>query len=68
MTRKGITIDNSFIESWYSFLKKEILYSNNIISLGEYQKFVEEWIEFYNITRIKGKKINKKNGYKKNDK
>jgi len=27
-----------------------------------------EWIEFYNTDRIKGKKINKKKGYKKNDK
>ena len=31
-------------------------------------ELVEEWIEFYNTTRIKGKKVNKKKGYKKNDK
>ncbi len=37
-------------------------------SLEEYIQLVEEWIEFYNTTRIKGKKINKKKGYKKNDK
>ena len=36
--------------------------------MKQYQKLVEEWIEFYNTTRIKGKKINKKKGYKKNDK
>ena len=38
----------------------------------EYEKenirLVEEWIEFYNTTRIKGKKVNKKKGYNKNDK
>ena len=34
--------------------------SNNVgrISLKEYIQLVEEWIEFYNTTRIKGKKIN----------
>lgn len=37
-------------------------------SLEEYIQLIEEWIEFYNTTRIKGKKINKKKGYKKNDK
>ena len=37
-------------------------------SLEEYIQLVEEWIEFYNTTRIKGKKINKKKGYKKNEK
>ena len=37
-------------------------------SLEEYIQLVEEWIEFYNTTRIKCKKINKKKGYKKNDK
>lgn len=37
--------------------------SNNVgrISLKEYIQLVEEWIEFYNTTRIKGKKIKKKN-------
>ena len=34
--------------------------SNNVgrISLEEYIQLVEKWIEFYNTTRIKGKKIN----------
>ena len=67
MARKGTPIDDSPIESWHSILKKETLY-NNITSLEEYQKLVEEWIEFYNTTRIKGKKVNNKKGYKKNDK
>ena len=68
MARKGTPIDDSPIESWHSLLKKETLYNNNITSLEEYIQLVEEWIEFYNTTRIKGKKINKKKGYKKNDK
>ena len=65
MSRKGTPIDDSPIESWHSLLKKETLYNNNITSLEEYIQLVEEWIEFYNTTRIKGKKINKKKNYKK---
>ena len=61
MGRKGTPIDDSPIESWHSFLKKETLYNNNITSLEEYIQLVEEWIEFYNTTRIKGKKIKKEN-------
>ena len=68
MARKGTPIHDSPIESWYSLLKKETLCNNNITSLEEYIQFVEEWIEFYNKNRIKGKKITKKKGYKKNDK
>ena len=51
MSRKGTPIDDSPIESWHGLLKKETLYNNNITSLEEYQKLVEEWIEFYNTTR-----------------
>ena len=68
MARKGTPIDDSPIESWHALLKKETLYNNNITSLQEYIQLVEEWIEIYNTTRIKGKKVYKKKGYKKNDK
>lgn len=62
MGRKGNPIDDSPIESWHSLLKKETLYNNDITSLEEYIQLVEEWIGFYNTTRIKGKKINKNQG------
>ena len=68
MSRKGTPIDDSPIESWHALLKKETLYNNNITSLEEYQKIIEEWIDFYNTTRIKGKKVNKKKVYNKHDK
>ena len=68
MARKGTPIDDSPIESWHSLLKKETLYNNDITFLENYIELVEEWIEFYNTTRIKGMKISKKKGYKKNDK
>ena len=68
MSRKGTPIGDSPMEAFHGILKKETLYNNNITSLENYIILVEEWIEFYNTTRIKGKKVNKKKGYSKNDK
>ena len=59
MARKGTPIDDAPIESWHALLKKETLYNNNITSLQEYQKLVEEWILFYNTSRLKSKQIRK---------
>ena len=56
MSRKGTPIDDSPMESFHGILKKETLYNNNITSLQEYIALVEDWIEFYNTTRIKIKK------------
>ena len=53
MSRKGTPIDDSPMESWHGILKKETLYNNNITSLEHYIQLVEEWIAFYNSTRIK---------------
>ena len=55
-SRKGTPIDDSPIESWHGILKKETLYNNDITSLQEYIRLVEEWIFFYNTTRLKSKK------------
>lgn len=55
MSRKGTPIDDSPMESWHGLLKKETLHNNNITSLQEYQRLVEEWILFYNTTRLKSK-------------
>ena len=62
MARKGTPIDDSPIESWHSLLKKETLYNNNITSLEKYIELVEEWIKFYNTSRIKGKKLIRRKG------
>lgn len=56
MSRKGTPIDDSPIESFHSILKKETLYNNNITSLQEYITLVEDWLLFYNTTRLKSKK------------
>ena len=57
MSRKGTPIDDSPIESWHGILKKETLYNNNIISLEHYIQLVEEWIVFYNTTRLKNRNL-----------
>ena len=57
MSRKGTPIDDSPMESWHGILKKETLYNNEISSIQEYQALVEDWIIFYNTSRIKSKKI-----------
>ena len=68
MSRKGTPIDDSPIESWHALLKKETLYNNNITSLQEYIQLVEEWILFYNTTRLKSKVKKKRKNYTKREK
>lgn len=68
MSRKGTPIDDSPIESWHALLKKETLYNNNITSLQEYIQLVEEWIIFYNTTRLKSKIKKKRKIYTKREK
>ena len=58
MSRKGTPIDDSPMESWHGILKKETLYNNNITSLEHYIQLVEEWIIFYNTTRLKNRNLN----------
>ena len=67
MSRKGTPIDDSPIESWHALLKKETLYNNNITSLQEYIQLVEEWILFYNTTRLKSKVKKKRKTYTKRE-
>ena len=49
-------------------MKKETLYNNNITSLQEYIQLVEEWILFYNTTRLKSKVKKKRKTYTKREK
>jgi transposase InsO family protein len=56
MSRKGTPIDDSPIESFHSILKKETLYNNYITSFEEYLLLVEDWLIFYNSTRLKNRK------------
>ena len=56
MSRKGTPIDDSPMESFHSILKKETLYNNYIISFEQYLLLVEDWLIFYNTTRLKNRK------------
>lgn len=53
MSNKATPADNAPIESFHANLKRETLYSYNIISLKEYIELVKEWILFYNTSRIR---------------
>lgn len=53
MSRKSTPADNAPIESFHANLKRETLYSYNITSLKEYITLVEDWILFYNTTRVR---------------
>ena len=55
MSRKGISIDDSPMESFHSILKKT-LYNNHITSFEEYLLLVEDWLAFLNTSRIKNRK------------
>lgn len=57
MSRKGTPIDDSPMESWHGILKKETLHNNNITSLEQYIRLIEEWINFYETDRIKNRDI-----------
>ncbi|MBQ7412363.1 MAG: integrase core domain-containing protein, partial [Clostridia bacterium] len=56
MSRKGTPIDDSPMESFHSILKKETLYSNYITSFEQSLLIVEDWLIFYNTTRLKNRK------------
>ena len=53
MSSKSTPTDNAPIESFHANLKRETLYSYNITSLKEYINLVNDWIIFYNNTRIR---------------
>ena len=57
MAKKRTTIDDSPMDSCHGILKKETLYNNNITSLEHYIKLIEEWIIFYNSTRMKNRNL-----------
>ena len=54
MYRKESPIDDSPIESWHALLKKEL--SIIVSHLYKNIDLVENWIEFYNTTRLKNAK------------
>ena len=55
MSRKGNCLDNSPAENFFGLLKSELLYLQEFSSLEHFKKELIEYIDYYNIKRIKGK-------------
>ncbi len=55
MSRKGNCLDNSIMENFFGLLKSEMFYGENFTSIEEFIKELEDYIDYYNHKRIKGK-------------
>ena len=55
MSRKGNCLDNAIMENFFGLLKSELLYLRDFESVEEFKKELEEYINYYNNRRIKGK-------------
>ena len=55
MSRKGNCHDNSVMENFFGILKQEMYYGCVYYSYEELKQKIEEYIEYYNNTRIKAK-------------
>lgn len=55
MSRKGNCLDNSIMENFFGLLKSELLYLREFDSIEEFKRELENYIDYYNNKRIKGK-------------
>ena len=57
MSRKGNSLDNGLMESFFGIIKSEIFYGqeNNYKNIKELRLAIEEYIDYYNNRRIKEK-------------
>jgi putative transposase len=55
MSRKGNCYDNCVIENFFGLLKTEFFYNQSFISVDNFQKDLDKYIEYYNNKRIKVK-------------
>lgn len=55
MSRKGNCLDNSIMENFFGLLKSELLYLRKFESIEEFKRELENYIDYYNNKRIKGK-------------
>lgn len=53
MSRKGNCIDNAMMESFFGSMKSELLYSNNYNNMEDFTEDLVEYINYYNMERIK---------------
>jgi len=55
MSRKATCADNAAMENFFSLLKQEMYYGEQLISYEALQKKIEKYISYYNNDRIKQK-------------
>jgi transposase InsO family protein len=55
MSRKGNCYDNSVIENFFGLLKTEFFYNQSFISVENFQQELDQYIDYYNNSRIKVK-------------
>lgn len=57
MSRKGNCLDNSIMENFFGVLKREMFYGHehSFKSLYQLEQSIDDYIEYYNYTRIKMK-------------
>ena len=57
MSRKGNSIDNGMMESFFGILKSEMFYSyeKTLKSINELEEAIVDYIDYYNKKRIKVK-------------
>ena len=57
MSRKGNSLDNGLMESFFGVMKSEMFYwqENNYKNITELKSAIEEYIDYYNNQRIKVK-------------
>jgi len=55
MSRKGNCLDNSVMENFFGLVKSELLYLQDFDSIEDFRMQLEEYLDYYNNRRIKGK-------------
>lgn len=55
MSRKGNCYDNAVIENFFGLLKSEFFHNKSFDSVDAFKQELEEYIEYYNVDRIKVK-------------
>ncbi|WP_313893389.1 IS3 family transposase [Psychrobacillus sp.] len=55
MSRKATCADNAAMENFFCILKQEMYYGEELVSYEELKRKIEQYIDYYNNTRIKAK-------------
>lgn len=53
ISRKGNCLDNACTENFFSILKSEFFYNRKFKSINQFRQELDEYINYYNNSRIK---------------